>query len=76
VTGTVERFSPATHQFTLVSADLLPVPRHGQTATRLLTGDVLVTGGQTLVRKLCNDGGRYPVPFELPTWTATADLIR
>jgi len=76
VTGTVERFDPRTHQFTLISADFLPVPRHGQKATRLLTGDVLVTGGQTLVRKSCYYGGRYPAPYELPTTTATAQMIR
>ena len=76
VTGSVERFSPATGEFTYVSADFLPVPRHGHTATRLLTGDVLVTGGQTLVRKYCYYGGRYPAPYEQPIATATAELIR
>jgi hypothetical protein len=75
VTGSVERLSAATRQFTYVSADFLPVPRQGHTATRLLTGDVLVTGGQTLVRKSCYYGGRYPAPFEQPIATATAELI-
>jgi hypothetical protein len=75
VSSAVERFNPATRQFTF-SAVRLGVPRYYDTATRLLTGDVLVTGGRTLVRKLCYYGGRYPAPYELPTTTATAELIR
>ena len=75
-TGSVERFNPATRQFTVVSADFMPVPRSGHTATRLATGDVLVTGGTTLVRKLCGIIARYHYVFgEFPTPTATAELI-
>jgi hypothetical protein len=72
----VERFNPATRQFTLVSADSLAVPRYGQTATRLLTGDVLVTGGWTLERRYCHP----PMTFRTFTYeqnevTATAEMI-
>jgi hypothetical protein len=76
-TGSVERFNPATRQFTYVSADLMPVPRSGHTATRLPTGDVLVTGGTTLVSKFCGIIARYHrIIGEIPTPTATAELIR
>jgi hypothetical protein len=75
-TSTVERFDPATRQFTLVSADWMPVPRALHAATRLPNGEVLVTGGRTLVTKPCYNGGRYPVrSYDSPP-TATAELIR
>jgi hypothetical protein len=75
--GSVERFNPATRQFTVVSADFMPVPRGGHTATRLPTGDVLVTGGTTLVNKLCGIIARYHrIIGEIPTPTATAETIR
>jgi hypothetical protein len=74
--STVERFNPATRQFTLVSADSLAVPRYGQTATRLLTGDVLVTGGWTLERKYCHPPLTFRTyAFEQEEVTATAETI-
>jgi hypothetical protein len=74
--STVERFNPATRQFTLVSADSLVVPRYGQTATRLLTGDVLVTGGWTLVRKVCFPPLLFrPFTYEQDKVTASAEMI-
>jgi hypothetical protein len=76
VTSSVESFNPSTRQFTLESEDFLAVARFEHTATRLLTGDVLVTGGRTLVRKFCYYGGRYPVPYEVPTTTSSAELIQ
>jgi hypothetical protein len=76
VNSSVESFNPSTRQFTLESEDFLAVPRSWHTATRLLTGDVLVTGGTTLVRKFCYYGGRYPAPYEVPTTTASAEVIQ
>jgi hypothetical protein len=74
-TGSVERFNPATRQFTV--EDFMSVPRSGHTATRLPTGDVLVTGGTTLVNTLCGIIARYHrVIGEFPTPTATAETIR
>jgi hypothetical protein len=74
--STVERFNPATRQFTLVSADSLTVPRYGQTATRLLTGDVLVTGGWTLVGKTCHPPMLFRTfGYEQEEVTATAETI-
>jgi hypothetical protein len=74
--GSVERFNPATRQFTVVSADFMPVPRGGHTATRLPTGDVLVTGGTTLVNELCGMVGLRRIIKEVPTPTPTAELIQ
>lgn len=76
VNSSVESFNPSTRQFTLEWEDFLAVPRYLHTATRLLTGDVLVTGGRTLVRKFCYYGGRYPAPYAVPTTTASAELIQ
>jgi hypothetical protein len=74
--NSVERFSPATRQFTLVSADSLAVPRYGQTATLLPTGDVLVTGGWTLVRKYCHPPLTFRTyAYEQEEVTATAQTI-
>jgi hypothetical protein len=74
--STVERFNPATRQFTLVSADSLAVPRYGQKATRLLTGDVLVTGGWTLVKKYCHPPLTFRTyAYEQEEVTATAQTI-
>ena len=73
-TGSVERFNPATRQFTV--EDFMSVPRSGHTATRLPTGDVLVTGGTTLVNKLCGIIARYHrIIGEIPTPTATAEIL-
>jgi hypothetical protein len=73
--NSVERFNPATGQFTLVTADYLPVPLAGHTGTRLLTGDVLLTGGATLVNELCGMVGLRRIFKDVPTKTATAQLI-
>jgi hypothetical protein len=74
--NSVERFNPATGQFTLVTADYLPVPLAGHTGTRLMTGDVLLTGGATLMNELCGMVGLRRIFKEVPTLTATAELIR
>jgi hypothetical protein len=74
--GSVERFNPATNHFTVVTTDLMPVPRSGHTATRLPTGGVLVTGGTTLVNELCGVVGTRRIFKEVPTATATAQLIQ
>jgi hypothetical protein len=74
VTSSVERFNPITRQFAVVTADYLPVPREGHRATRLLTGDVLVTGGLTRRIQFCF-APRESIREYLTT-TATADLIR
>jgi len=72
----VERFTPATRQFTLVSADSLAVPRYGHTATLLLTGDVLVAGGWTLERKFCHPPLTFTTyAYEQEVVTATAETI-
>lgn len=77
VTSSVERFNPITRQFAAVTADYLPAPRFDHRATRLLTGDVLVTGGSTMRKALCIALPRHNfAPYEVPTPTATADLIR
>ena len=73
VTNSVERFNPITRQFTVVTADYLPAPRLDHRATRLLTGDVLVTGGLTVRKVLCEFGNFFRLRS---TPTATADLIR
>jgi hypothetical protein len=74
VTSSVERFNPVTRQFTL-SADSMTVARFFHKATPLITGDVLVTGGETLVRESCSISFiRFPI--EVETTTETAELIR
>jgi hypothetical protein len=74
VTSSVERFNPVTRQFTL-SADSMTVARFFHKATPLITGDVLATGGETLVRKSCSIG-LFRLPVEVEATTATAELIR
>jgi hypothetical protein len=74
VISSVERFNPVTRQFTL-SADSMTVGRFFHKATPLITGDVLVTGGDTLRFEDCR-----PLPFPIPkgvnTPTWIAELIR
>jgi hypothetical protein len=75
-TNSVERFNPVTRQFTS-NADFLTVARQYHSATRLLTGDVLVTGGATpKITGYCPLGLHALLTLYRNTPTATAELIR
>src|SRR5262249_37938018 len=77
VTSSVERFNPITRQFAVVTADYLPAPRYDHRATRLLTGDVLLTGGRTIRKAWCLTLPHHYLNLkETLITTATADLIR
>ena len=82
MTRSVERFNPRTRQFAVVIDDELPAPRFDHRATRLLTGDVFVTGGLTVWIQFCfaprESVREYltPTPTATATATAIADLIR
>jgi hypothetical protein len=73
-TSTLESFDPATGQFAVFpAADALTVPRYSHTATLLVSGEVLVTGGTTIVKEHC--GINQFLMGEFPVTSDTAQLV-